>query len=125
MGAKKKNPAPNSQLSTFTSALLAVRALAAVGDAVTAAGTAGRRADSVAVEVGLAVQVVEHTLVGGRRVVLRHLGVVQVEGRTLGPDARDGDEVVPRRRARGRPLQPGAVAPGVGDLYQRRGAPRL
>src|SRR5215469_10358749 len=42
--------------------------------------------------------------------------VMQVEGRPLGPDARDGSEVVPGRRARGRPLQRVRVTPRVVDL---------
>ena len=39
--------------------------------------------------------------------------VVQVERGALGADARDAVEVVPRRRAGGRPLQRGGEAPGV------------
>src|SRR5690625_6213040 len=42
--------------------------------------------------------------------------MVQVEGRPLGADSRQRVEVVPRRRARGRPLQGGTEAPGVVDL---------
>src|ERR1017187_497885 len=42
-----------------------------------------------------------------------HLGMVQVEGRALGPDPRDGREVVPRRRAGGRPLQGVAEPPWI------------
>src|SRR6476659_1145653 len=105
IGAKKKNPAPNSQLSTFTSALLAVHVTPATGHTVATATSAAGRAHTVAVEVGLAVQVVEHPLVGGGRVIAGDLRVVQVEGRTLRADPRDAHEVVPRRRAGGRPLQ--------------------
>ena len=50
----------------------------------------------------------------------RDLRVVQVEGRRLRADPRDRDEVVPRRRAAGRPLQRAAPAPRVVDLDQRR-----
>src|SRR5438067_8323235 len=42
------------------------------------------------------------------------LRVVQVERGALGPDTRDGGEVVPRRRAGRRPLQRVSVAPRVG-----------
>src|ERR1022692_4002413 len=42
-----------------------------------------------------------------------HRGMVQVEGRALGPDPRDGGEVVPRRRTGGRPLQGVAEPPRV------------
>src|SRR5690242_15023217 len=48
----------------------------------------------------------------GEDVFGRDLRVVQVERRGFGADARQGDEVVPRRRARGGPLQRTAVAPG-------------
>src|SRR5436190_24063971 len=41
------------------------------------------------------------------------LRVVQIERGTLGPDARYEREVVPRRRAGGRPLQRVRVAPRV------------
>ena len=53
------------------------------------------------------------------------LGVVQVEGGALGADPRQRGEVVPRRRARGGPLQRGAVAPRVVGLHQRSRAPGL
>ena len=49
----------------------------------------------------------------------RDLRVVQVERRRLGADPRDGDEVVPRRRAAGGPLERAAPAPGVVDLDLR------
>src|SRR5579859_142528 len=42
-----------------------------------------------------------------------HARVMQVEGRPLGPDLRDGREVVPRRRAGRRPLQRVGEAPRV------------
>src|SRR5690606_4928779 len=47
-----------------------------------------------------------------------HVRVAQVEGGTFRPDARQGREVVPRRRAGGRPLERVAVPPRVvdGDL---------
>src|SRR5215813_10272145 len=41
------------------------------------------------------------------------LRVVQIERRALGPDARDGSEVMPRRRAGRGPLQGVRVAPWV------------
>src|SRR5690606_2343084 len=44
---------------------------------------------------------------------LDHVRVVQLEGGTLGPDARQLVEVVPRRRAGGGPLQRVAVAPRI------------
>src|SRR5699024_6959213 len=46
---------------------------------------------------------------------LRHVRVVQLEGRTLGADPGQLGEVVPRRRAAGRPLERVAVAPRVVD----------
>ena len=51
--------------------------------------------------------------------------VVQVERGALGADPRDAVEVVPRRRAGGRPLQRRAVAPRVVGLDEGCGAPRL
>jgi hypothetical protein len=59
------------------------------------------------------------------RLVVLHLdrgdlGVVQVERRRLERIARDAVEVVPRRRAAGRPLERAAPAPWVVDLDQRR-----
>src|ERR1700756_1715931 len=53
------------------------------------------------------------------------LWVVQVERGPLGPDPRDRGEVVPWRRARGRPLQRVAEAPGVVDLDLLAVLPRL
>ena len=46
---------------------------------------------------------------------LDHVRVVQLERRTLGADARQLGEVVPRRRAGGGPLERVAVAPRVVD----------
>src|SRR5579871_4038328 len=53
------------------------------------------------------------------------LRVVQVERGPLGPDPRDRGEVVPWRRARGRPLQRVAEAPGVIDFDLLAVLPRL
>src|SRR6478752_401063 len=58
------------------------------------------------------------------RIVVLHLdrsdlGMVEVERRGLGADARDAHEVVPGRWTAGRPLQRAAPAPGVVDLDQR------
>src|SRR4051812_2180151 len=106
-GAKKNAPAPNSQLSTFTSASLALRVLVG-GHAVTRTRTCrgtGRRPSALLIQVGLAVEVVQNGLVGGRLVAACDVGVVQVERRPLGPDPRDAGEVVPRGRAGRRPLQ--------------------
>ena len=56
---------------------------------------------------------------------LNHVRVVQLEGRALRTDARQGDEVVARRRARGRPLEGVAVAPRVVDGDDLAVAPGL
>src|SRR5690348_17111856 len=97
-GAKTKTPPPNSQYSTFISVL-------ARGLVRTRAAAGGRGEVTLVVQVRLTEQAVEDTLVGHRVVQLGDLGVVQVEGRSLGADPRDGLEVVPRRRAGGGPLQ--------------------
>src|SRR3954447_2600893 len=121
-GAKKNAPAPNSQLSTFTSASLT---RLAGRHPLAAARTAVHRAGALVLHVRLAVQVVQDRLVGRRLVPLGDLRVVQVEGWPLGPDPRDRREVVPRGRAGGGPLQGGTVTPRVVDLDQRRRPPGL
>src|SRR5882757_1415914 len=55
----------------------------------------------------------------------RDLGVVQVEGGGLGADPRQRVEVVPRRRAGGRPLQRAAPAPRVVHRHALAGLRRL
>src|SRR6476646_8354144 len=123
-GAKKNAPAPNSQLSTFTSASLVLPVLVG-GHAVAGPHPAGRRPRALGAQVRLAVEVVQDRLVGCRLVELGDGGVVQVERGTLGADPRDAREVVPRRRAGGGPLERSPVAPGVVHLDQRGRPPGL
>src|SRR5438132_11050352 len=113
---KKNTPAPNSVVSTFTSQpsqspsrwrWTRSRAVA-LPRAVRGAG--------VGVELGAPAHPGEHAVVGRSDTRRSRLGVMQVEGGTLGADPRQGQEVVARRRARRGPLQRCAVAPRVVDL---------
>src|SRR3954453_14598958 len=86
-GTKKNAPAPNSQVSTFTSLQSSLNGVPTRSSALVVRL-------HVRAAQGLVGQPVRRHL--RRR---RHLGVMQVEGRPLGPDPRHRGEVVPRRRA--------------------------
>src|SRR3954452_10677065 len=70
-------------------------------------------------------RVVVATDVGLHSHPIHHVRVVQLEGRSLRPDAGQLGEVVPRRRAAGRPLQRVAVPPRVIDRDRLAVAPTL
>src|SRR4051794_15230207 len=122
-GMKKNTPAPNNVVSIFTCWPSPYRC-------VVPACRRGARGPCPAVAPSVAVLWLLPRLLqlraaadprqqaGVRRgdAGRRGLRVVQVESRPLGADARQREEVVPRRGAARRPLQRGTVAPRVVDL---------
>src|SRR4051794_31992264 len=107
-GMKKNAPAPNNVVSIFTFRPLpfasapVVAVVAGLGPRVLQLGTAAHPGEQAVVRRGYA---------RGSR-----LRMVQVERGSLRADPRQREEVVPRRRARRRPLQRGAIAPWVVHL---------
>src|SRR4051794_32541642 len=114
-GMKKNVPAPNSVVSIFT-CWPSPFALAPSGAVVA-------RLCARVLQLRPAAEPGQHAVVGRGDAGGSRLRMMQVERGSLRADPWQGKEVVPRRRARRRPLQRGAVAPRVVHL-NLRGIPR-
>src|SRR3954453_16684088 len=114
-GMKKNTPAPNSVVSIFT-CCPSPFALAPSGAVVVRLG-------AWVLYLGPAAHPGEQAVVRRGDARRSRLRMVQVERGSLRADPRQRQEVVPRWRARRRPLQRGAVAPRVVHL-DLRGVPR-